>query len=61
MTRYPDFQRKAQEEIDLVVGKDRLPDFTDKESLPYVEAIIKECLRWQNVTPLGELFTYFGT
>jgi len=53
MTRSPEIQKKAQEEIDLVVGKDRLPDFTDKESLPYVEAIIKECLRWQNVAPLA--------
>ena len=45
MTLYPEAQRKGQEEIDRVVGNDRLPDFEDRENLPYVDAIYKECLR----------------
>lgn len=45
MLVYPEAQRKAQQEIDSVVGFDRLPDFTDKENLPYVTAVIKEVLR----------------
>ncbi|EIM84337.1 cytochrome P450 [Stereum hirsutum FP-91666 SS1] len=53
MTLYPEVQRKAQDEIDLVVGHDRLPDWSDQQSLPYVDALVKEVLRWRNITPLG--------
>jgi cytochrome P450 len=42
---HPEVQKKAQEEIDSVVGPDRLPDFSDKENLPYVNAVLKEVLR----------------
>lgn len=51
---YPETQRKAQDEIDLVVGRDRLPDFSDQPNLPYVNALCKEVLRWQSVAPLCE-------
>jgi cytochrome P450 len=47
-----DAQRKAQAELDSVVG-DRLPEFADREQLPYVNAIYKEVLRWHPVAPLG--------
>ena len=53
MAKYPDIQRKAQEELDAVVGPRRLPHFTDRPSLPYINAIVKECFRWQSVVPLG--------
>lgn len=53
MIQFPEVQRKAQEEIDAVVGTDRLPTFDDRESLPYVDAIIKEALRWWPIAPLG--------
>ncbi|TFK53749.1 cytochrome P450 [Heliocybe sulcata] len=53
MTQYPDAQKKAQEEIDRVVGPSRLPMFEDKASLPYVEALCWEILRWRPVTPLS--------
>jgi len=53
MLLYPDEQRKIQEELDRVVGPDRLPDFADEASLPYASAAVKEVLRWQPVTPLG--------
>lgn len=45
MLLYPDIQRKAQAEVDRVVGKDRLPDFSDEPALPYVTALVKEVLR----------------
>ena len=45
MTLYPDIQRKAQEEIDQVIGKDTLPTFSDMGSLPYVRAICAEAMR----------------
>lgn len=45
MLMYPDVQAKAREELDRVLGPARLPDFEDRDSLPYVTAIMKELLR----------------
>ncbi|KAI0063334.1 cytochrome P450 [Artomyces pyxidatus] len=53
MTLYPEVQRKAQEEIERVVGTDRLPDMSDRPNLPYIEAIVKETLRWNPAAPMG--------
>ncbi|KAI8982787.1 CyP450 monooxygenase [Trametes punicea] len=53
MVNYPDVQRKAQAELDAVVGPHRLPNFDDRDSLPYINAMVKECLRWHVVVPLG--------
>ncbi|CDO70506.1 hypothetical protein BN946_scf184569.g49 [Trametes cinnabarina] len=53
MTMHPDKQRLAQAELDAVVGPNRLPAFSDRAALPYVNALIKECFRWHNVVPLG--------
>ncbi|KZT20540.1 cytochrome P450 [Neolentinus lepideus HHB14362 ss-1] len=53
MAMHPEVQQRAHEEIDAVVGQTRLPDFTDRGSLPYVNAIVKEVLRWQPVLPLS--------
>ncbi|KAG5221036.1 cytochrome P450 [Salix suchowensis] len=52
MVLHPEVQRKAQEELDAVIG-DRLPTFEDREQLPYVRALMKEVTRWQSVTPMG--------
>ncbi len=52
MALYPNVQRKAQAEIDAVIGPTRLPDYGDSESLTYVHAIIKEALRWHVEAPL---------
>ena len=53
MTVYPEVQRKAQEEIDMVIGNDRLPTIADQANLPYVEAVAKEVLRWNPIVPFG--------
>ena len=53
MAMYPDVQRKAQEEIDAVVGSDRLPAPMDRDRLPYVNWLCLELLRWLPVGPLG--------
>lgn len=58
MILHPAVVEKAQRELDAVVGTDRLPDFTDRPRLPYVNAIISEVLRWQPVTPLGTTTHY---
>ena len=53
MSLYPNVLKKAQNELDAVVGPRRLPDFNDRSALVYVNALCKEALRWQNVTPLS--------
>ncbi|KAK5361817.1 hypothetical protein LTR20_009397 [Exophiala xenobiotica] len=53
MTVCPEVQKRAQEEIDRVVGTDRLPTVADRENLPYVDAVVKEVLRWHPVAPMG--------
>ncbi|KAH9917582.1 cytochrome P450 [Fomitopsis serialis] len=53
MMRFPEAQRKAQAEIDRVIGSDRLPTVADREQLPYVRALCWEVLRWQPIAPLG--------
>ncbi|KAG2154162.1 cytochrome P450 [Suillus bovinus] len=53
MVLNPEVQAKAQAEIDEIVGKDRLPDFDDRPALPYVDAVLRETLRWYPVVPFG--------
>ncbi|KAG2134902.1 cytochrome P450 [Suillus bovinus] len=53
MVLYPDVQKRAQAEIDSVVGRERLPTFEDRASLPYIEAVVRETWRWEPVVPLG--------
>ncbi|THH30755.1 hypothetical protein EUX98_g3424 [Antrodiella citrinella] len=53
MVMYPETQKKAQDEIDAIVGRGRLPTFDDFEDLVYVRALFKETLRWHPVGPLG--------
>ncbi|KAF9261702.1 cytochrome P450 [Marasmius fiardii PR-910] len=52
---YPEVQKKAQEEVDRVVGRDRMPTFQDlePEQMPYLHALVREILRWRGVGPLG--------
>ncbi|KAL4079442.1 cytochrome P450 [Scleroderma citrinum] len=52
MTLFPEVQKKAQAEIDAIIGLDRLPTLSDRQSLPYIEALVKEIHRWHVVLPL---------
>ena len=53
MAQHPEILAKAQREIDAAVGSSRLPTFEDRPNMPYVEAIVKECLRISSPVPLG--------
>ena len=50
MILHPEVFAKAQAEIDRVVGFDRLPDFQDRSTLPYVESVVKEVYRYDSLT-----------
>ncbi|KAI0278782.1 cytochrome P450 [Russula aff. rugulosa BPL654] len=50
---FPQVQTRAQAELDLVIGRDRLPTFDDRPRLPYIEAFCKELMRWFVVVPMG--------
>lgn len=50
---HPDAVVPAQEELDRVVGPNRLPTFDDMARLPYVDAFIREVMRWRPATPGG--------
>ena len=53
MIVHPEVQSKFQAELDDVIGRTRLPDFSDRENLPYVNAVYKELIRWHPISPLG--------
>lgn len=50
---HPDFVQTAQRQLDEVVGASRLPTFADKPRLPYIDAVVKEVLRWRPVSAGG--------
>ena len=51
MIAFPEVQRRAQAEIDAIVGRDCLPTCADASRLPYVQAIIREILRYRPALP----------
>ncbi|KAF8909744.1 cytochrome P450 [Gymnopilus junonius] len=53
MLLYPEVMHKAQEELDDVVGRGRVPTFEDQKDLPYIEALVKETLRWRTPAPIS--------
>jgi hypothetical protein len=55
MLLHPEVQEKLHEELDRVVGQDRLPTFDDHVNLRYLEAVRKEGSRWQPLTPTGRV------
>jgi len=57
MVLFPEVQKKAQAELDAIIGPERLPTLSDRQSLPFMEALLKEIHRWHAVSRLGKLFT----
>uniref|UniRef100_A0A8C5MF92 Cytochrome P450 1B1 n=1 Tax=Leptobrachium leishanense TaxID=445787 RepID=A0A8C5MF92_9ANUR len=52
LIKYPNIQVKLQEEIDQIIGEERLPTAEDKVTLPYVQAFIYETLRYTSFVPV---------
>ena len=57
---FPHAQKRAQAELDVVVGRDRLPTFDDRQRLPYIEAFCKEVMRWLMVAPVGTIWKFLS-
>ncbi|KAJ7171125.1 cytochrome P450 [Mycena filopes] len=53
MVLHPEVLAKVQKEIDSVVGTDRLPTFSDRAMLPFVDAVLSEVYRWGVPVPLS--------
>ncbi|KAA1476596.1 cytochrome P450 [Dentipellis sp. KUC8613] len=53
MIAFPEAQKRAQDELDAIVGRSRVPTFADFEHLPYIQAVVKESLRWRTTVPVG--------
>ena len=57
MAAYPDVQRKVHEELDSVIGPDRLPNMADKKNTPYTEAVLSEVQRVNTLIPFSVAHT----
>ncbi|KAF9019569.1 cytochrome P450 [Hymenopellis radicata] len=53
MVLNPDVLKQAHEELDVAVGRQRLPNFEDRSNLPLIQAIVLEALRWRPVVPVN--------
>ncbi|XP_067390747.1 cytochrome P450 1A5-like isoform X2 [Emydura macquarii macquarii] len=51
LAKYPDIQKKIQEELDQTIGRERRPRLSDRPMLPYTEAFILEMFRHSSFMP----------
>lgn len=55
MAYYPEVQKKVQQEIDSVIGKDSFPSWSDHWNLPYTVSVMMEIQRWKTSVPMNLL------
>lgn len=58
MVLNPHIAKKAREELDRVVGTERLPGMEDRDKLVYLDCVVFESMRWRNVAPTGKPGSY---
>ena len=59
MAKYPEHQKRVQDEIDSVIGNERSPSYADIIRMPFTQAFINEMLRWKTTVPLNLIRRYF--
>ncbi|XP_008792870.2 trimethyltridecatetraene synthase-like [Phoenix dactylifera] len=52
LLKRPEIFKKATEELDRVIGRDRWVEEKEVHNLPYIEAIVKETMRMHPVAPM---------
>ncbi|XP_053551141.1 cytochrome P450 2K1 isoform X2 [Bombina bombina] len=53
MTKYPEIQKKVQEEIKTFIKPGQLPKVDDRKNMPYTDAVVHEVQRFANIVPLN--------
>ncbi|KAI0751762.1 cytochrome P450 [Daedaleopsis nitida] len=53
LSLHPDVVKRAQKELDEVVGPNRMPDWDDRDALVYITAILLETMRWRSILPIA--------
>lgn len=46
-------QRRVQQEIDEVIGRNQTPTWMDNKKMPYTQAFIMELNRWRTIVPIN--------
>ncbi|GFQ95018.1 cytochrome P450 2U1, partial [Trichonephila clavata] len=59
LSKHPEAQKAAQEEMDTVIGRERLPSWLDKQNLPYVDATLQELFRLAMVFKVSAMYSNF--
>ncbi|CAL1274088.1 unnamed protein product [Larinioides sclopetarius] len=59
LSKHPDVQKKIQDELDSAVGRERLPSWTDKQNLPYLDATIQELSRVAALFQITTMYSNF--